>query len=65
MLEKKLRINRKIPVFKDVAEKLIFSNRIILPQTWMGGRKFRFINLEKDFGDKIDWNYEAFGKLWT
>ena len=65
LLEKKLRINRKILVFKDVAERLIFSNKVILPQTWMRGRKFKFINLEKDFGDKIDWDYAAFGKLWT
>ena len=29
------------------------------------GSKFIFLNLEKDFADKIDWNYSEYGKLWT
>ncbi len=64
-LEKKLRINRKIPVFKGITEKLIFSNKVVLPQTWMGENRFQFLNLEKDFEDIIDWNYAEYGKLWT
>ena len=27
--------------------------------------KFIFLNLEKNFEDKIDWNYSTYGKLWT
>jgi hypothetical protein len=29
------------------------------------GNKFMFLNLEKDFGSKVDWNYAAYGKLWN
>ncbi len=28
-------------------------------------KKFEFLNLEKKFEEKIDWNYTKFGKLWT
>lgn len=27
--------------------------------------QFTFLNLEKKFNDKIDWNYSEYGKLWT
>jgi len=28
-------------------------------------KKFKFLNLEFDFQDEIDWNYAGYGKLWT
>lgn len=29
------------------------------------GSKFSFLNLETDFGSKIDWDFADYGKLWT
>ncbi|MBT1699568.1 heparinase II/III family protein [Fulvivirgaceae bacterium PWU4] len=29
------------------------------------GNRFVFLNLEKDFGARVDWNYAANGKLWN
>jgi hypothetical protein len=29
------------------------------------GNKFIFLNQEKDFGARVDWNYLAYGKLWN
>ena len=34
-------------------------------RTYLGGNRFRFLNLDKDFGETIDWDYGANGKLWT
>ncbi|WP_172954193.1 alginate lyase family protein [Pedobacter ginsengisoli] len=28
-------------------------------------RAFNFLNLSQDFHDKIDWNYQGYGKLWN
>ena len=30
-----------------------------------GNKKFSFLNFSKKFDNKIDWNYNAYGKLWT
>ena len=30
-----------------------------------GGNYFIFLNQRKQFTDRIDWNFDAFGKLWT
>ncbi len=35
------------------------------PQSWLGPRRFRFLNLEKQFDDEIDWDFSGHGKLWT
>ena len=32
---------------------------------WQGGQTFEFLNLQHSFKDSIDWNYAAYGKLWT
>jgi hypothetical protein len=64
-LRKKLGIEPKIPEYKDNNRKADFTNHVILYKTWLGGNAFRFLNLEKDFGNEIDWNYSGYGKLWT
>lgn len=33
--------------------------------SFLSGNKFRFLNLEQDFRQKIDWNFVDHGKLWT
>lgn len=38
-----------------------FSIRHAVPE----GNRFVFLNLEKDFGPQVDWNYTAYGKLWN
>jgi len=32
---------------------------------WMGENHFKFLNVEHDFDEQIDWNYPAQGKLWS
>ncbi|MBC6994141.1 alginate lyase family protein [Neolewinella lacunae] len=43
------------------------ASEATLPPTLEGAAHFRFLHQAKDFGqpDAIDWNYPAFGKLWT
>ncbi len=33
--------------------------------SWLGNDRFIFLNMEHDFKNRIDWNYAAYGKLWT
>ena len=33
--------------------------------SWLDNYRFKFLNIEHDFKNKIDWNYNAYGKLWT
>lgn len=46
-------------------QSLIFKKQLLVYKTYLGDNKFSFLNLEKDFEDKIDWNYQDFGKLWN
>lgn len=46
------------------AQKLLFNSFIPFP-VLNRGNKFRFLNLEKDFGREIDWNFMEYGRLWT
>ena len=50
---------------KSKAKILKLQEGIINHQTYQGNFKFNFLNLEKDFEKKIDWNYPKHGKLWT
>ena len=34
-------------------------------KSFLGGRHFRFLNLDGQFGETIDWDYPDHGKLWT
>lgn len=42
-----------------------WKNVIYNFETYKGDFKFCFLNLEHHFKDTIDWNYSAYGKLWT
>ena len=44
---------------------LNWSNAIDKTTSYSGKLEFRFLNLTHKFEDKIDWNYDAYGKLWT
>lgn len=37
----------------------------VLYQNSANGKTFSFLNQSKQFYDKIDWNYDEYGKLWT
>ena len=51
----------KLPEFQKV-ELQQFPNQY---NHYLGENKFHFLNIEHDFGDEIDWNYTAKGKLWA
>lgn len=47
---------------------LYFSGGINSYETFFAGQKkreFTFLNLSHSFEDKIDWNFQGYGKLWT
>jgi len=65
---KKFRNTLKItPSFsKDSTTQLLnLRESIHIDDCYMGKNKFVFLNLEKQFEDKINWNYSTHGKLWT
>lgn len=64
-LKRRLHIQPKIPAYSNKYRKANFTNQVTLYKTWLGENRFRFLNLEKNFGKEIDWNYSEYGKLWT
>jgi Heparinase II/III-like protein/Heparinase II/III N-terminus len=47
------------------AAKLLFIDGIPAYTSLIGEGKFTFLNLEKDFESRIDWNFDGYGKLWA
>ncbi len=65
---KKLRNTLGIkPIFskKSSVQNLKLQESIHIADCYTKPNKFKFLNLEKEFIDKIDWNYSEYGKLWT
>jgi hypothetical protein len=65
---KKIRATLKItPSFsKDSTTQLLnLRESIHIADCYMGQNKFTFLNLEKQFGNEMNWNYSNHGKLWT
>jgi len=61
---------RKIIKFKYKFSKGSKSTPIVLAKSCespskYSGNEFSFLNLDKKFTNKIDWNYSGHGKLWT
>ena len=53
---------------KDInnsVESIQWSNTIQKATSYLGGSEFCFLNITQKFNDKIDWNYDEYGKLWT
>jgi len=46
-------------------ELITFGTSIDNYNTYFGELKFKFLNLNRDFENKINWDYPNFGKLWT
>lgn len=44
---------------------LIFTTKPPVLESWLSNGKFCFLNLEKDFTNQIDWNFQGHGKLWN
>lgn len=44
---------------------ILWNNNISSVDSYVSKNKFVFLNKEKQFEDKIDWNIHEFGKLWT
>lgn len=56
----------KYPTFKNIEiNQLILQSSINAYTSYSKSNSFSFLNLEKSFEEKIDWNYSDYGKLWT
>ena len=51
--------------FKNKNIYLLKFTKNIINNTSYKENSFKFLNLSKSFKDEIDWNYNAYGKLWT
>lgn len=46
-------------------EQIIWVDSLIPDKSCCGKNEFKFLNKSKSFGEKIDWNFSDYGKLWT
>lgn len=46
-------------------EPLKWQNSFLYTDSYKKDKEFTFLNLKNTFASEIDWNYNAFGKLWT
>lgn len=52
----------KLPIYDPIS----WKNNIVHRNTYFNkNNSFEFLNLSHSFFEKIDWNYNCFGKLWT
>ncbi|MEL6357931.1 MAG: alginate lyase family protein, partial [Bacteroidota bacterium] len=49
----------------EAVRDLILTTSLPLATRCLGPRYFRFLHIEHAFSGPIDWNYAAYGKLWT
>lgn len=57
---------KKKSAFSHIETKpMQWENGVNNLETYKGGNNFRFLNISYSFSDKINWNYNQFGKLWT
>ncbi|MFI1772648.1 heparinase II/III domain-containing protein [Thalassobellus citreus] len=54
--------NKKL---ENSIEPLVWTDFILYSNSFIGSNGFTFLNIIKEFSDKIDWNYPKYGKLWT
>ena len=50
---------------KGTIEPLKWSNSIKKHTSYLGNNEFSLINITHKFHDKINWNFDDYGKLWT
>lgn len=63
-LRKRVKNNQRIFQKESNANSLIFVNSIESNSRYKDN-EFDFLNLSKKFDNKIDWNFNEYGKLWT
>ena len=66
-IKRKLHIDTHLPT-KDTCpdpENIVLQPSLHNNPSFLGNKTFRFLNLEKNFVNGIDWNYPNYGKLWT
>lgn len=44
---------------------LIWNNIVCYNTSYLSHNTFNFLNIEHQFNEEIDWNYNEYGKLWT
>ena len=62
-----LRQPRRAAMPRAVSPKLMAAAACLLPlphACWLGARRFRFLNHEHDFGERIDWQAGGESRLW-
>ena len=62
------KVFKKTPCTKSFNYRVAENSKLIesiLSFKAFSNKKFNFLNIEHQFGDNIDWNYSAYGKLWT
>lgn len=50
---------------KTATQSLVLIDSIDGTRAYFAPRRFRFLNLEHEFDQEIDWNFSGHGKLWT
>ncbi len=46
-------------------EPLFWENKICYAPSYLDDNTFNFLNINHQFKEEIDWNYNGYGKLWT
>ena len=46
-------------------DSLNWENPFLYTDSYKNKYTFKFLNLSHTFNSQIDWNYDAYGKLWT
>jgi hypothetical protein len=60
------KVGFEYPTFENIKiSKLSLQASINVYPSYSKSNSFSFLNLEKSFEEKIDWNYSDYGKLWT
>ncbi len=47
------------------SEAIVWNGGILYSNRYASNNSFEFLNIKHEFSDQIDWNYDAYGKLWT
>ncbi len=55
----------QLPQNIPAVQELQLTSSIVHPTSFYPDNRFSFLNLEKQFGENIDWNFKDYGKLWT
>ncbi len=53
------------PKIKAYPKSVSWGNRLYNTKSFLGPLHFTFINQEKKYSEKIDWNCQSYGKLWA